>query len=112
MSLSSKQIDLTAELALIIGDSTTVRFSIKTNTAPINLTGCTARCSIRKYWNSPPTLEPLIQFVDRPAGIIEMSIAAIDSQVFTPQLYRYAIHLTMPNNTVYTPIYGNVEFTP
>jgi hypothetical protein len=112
MSLLAKEIDLTSEFALRIGDSCKIRFAIKYNGFALNLTGATAICLVKRYWDGPAILGPTITFFDRVLGIVDLNIDKQKTNLMLPVTYRYAIQLTMPDGTIYTPVYGKLEFQP
>ena len=111
MSFAAKEIDLTSAHSIRVGDFSRVRFAIKYNDLPLNLIGASAECTIKRYWDSPPTLTVDIEFVDRVAGIIDLIITEAQSALFQPLTYRYSIKFILGNNQAYTPVYGKIEFT-
>jgi hypothetical protein len=79
---------------------------------PLNLTGYTANSKVRKHYGSSVTESFSIDFVNRLAGEINLSMGSTTTSSLGEGRYVYDIVLTSPQNFKTRVIQGNVLVNP
>lgn len=82
------------------------------NGAPLNLNGYIAEAKLRKTHTSSESQSFTIEFLDRVAGVIKISLTNQQTSLLKAYRYVYDIVITSPNGTKTRVIEGLIEVSP
>lgn len=82
------------------------------NGAPLNLAGYTAEAKLKKTHTSSAYQSFAVEFVDRIAGVIKISLSNQQTSLLKSYRYVYDIVLTSPNDVRTRVIEGLIEVSP
>jgi len=85
--------------------------------APINITGYSARLQVRKDASSPTTVLEMTTTNGRisitgPSGILNLTVAASDTEDLPPGSYLYDLELESPGGVVTRLLEGSLSISP
>lgn len=92
--------------------STTITITDEDNGLPLNLTGFTAEAKIKRSFSSTTSQSFTVEFVDRVAGVIGLSLSSSQTALLTSRRYVYDLVITSPAGVKTRVVEGIVEVSP
>lgn len=91
---------------------TTLTITDEDNGLPLNLAGFTAESKIKRSYTSLTSYSFDVEFVDRIAGVIRLSMNSEQSSVLTAKRYVYDVVITSPSGVKTRVVQGIIEVSP
>lgn len=92
--------------------NTTITITDEDNGLPLNLTGFTAEAKIKRTFASATSQSFSVEFVDRVAGVIGLSLTNTQTALLTARRYVYDLVITSPLGVKTRVVEGIVEVSP
>jgi hypothetical protein len=82
------------------------------NNVPIDLTGYSAEAKIKKHHTSSSFTNFGVSFVNRPSGVLKLSMSSFATSLLKPGRYSYDILITSSGGVKTRVVEGQVTVTP
>jgi len=92
--------------------STTITIADEDNGLPLNLTGFTAQAKLKRSFTSAVAQTFSVEFVDRVAGVLGLSLSSTQTATLTAKRYVYDLVITSPAGVKTRVVEGIVEVSP
>ena len=92
--------------------NTTITIADEDNGLPLNLTGFTAEAKIKRSFASTSSQSFSVEFVDRVAGVMGLSLTSTQTSLLTARRYVYDLVITSSLGVKTRVVEGIVEVSP